>query len=71
MVTASRIVHDTKLHTDIIISEMGNVIGFKLKNIHYRDIPNKRMPNKVSAKNIVGVVSPTMTVESIIIMQKI
>lgn len=71
MVTASRVVHDTKLHTDIIISEMGNAIGFKLKNIHYRDIPNKRMPNKVSAKNIAGVVSPTMTVESIIIMQKI
>lgn len=71
MVTASRVVHDAKLHTDLIISEMGNHIGFKLKNIHYRDIPNKRMPNKVSSKNIVGVVSPTMTVESIIIMEKL
>lgn len=71
MVTASRVVHNTKLHTDIIISEMGNYLGFKLKNIHYRDIPNKRMPSRVSAKNITGVVSPTMTMESIIVMKKI
>lgn len=71
MVTASRVVHDTKLHTDIIISEMGNYLGFKLKNIHYRDIPNKRMPSKISAKNITGIVSPTMTMESIIIMKKV
>lgn len=71
LVTASRIVHDVKLHTDIIISELANNIGFKLKNIHYRDIPNKRMPSKVSATNIKGEVTPTMTTESIIILEKI
>ncbi|WP_264810798.1 hypothetical protein, partial [Acetobacter orleanensis] len=71
LVTASRIVHDIKLHTDIIISELANSIGFKLKNIHYRDIPNKRMPSQVSATNIKGEVTPTMTNESIIILKKI
>lgn len=71
LVTASRIVHDIKLHTDIIISELANSIGFKLKNIHYRDIPNKRMPSQVSATNVKGEVTPTMTNESIIILKKI
>jgi len=71
LVTASRVVHNTKLHTDQIIAELGSNYGFKLKNIHYRDIHNKRMPSKVSATNITGQTAPTMTEESIIVLQKI
>lgn len=71
LVTASRVVHNTKLHTDQIISEIAHNHGFKLKNIHYRDIHNKRMPSKVSATNITGETAPTMTEESIIILKKI
>ncbi|HEA3286502.1 TPA: site-specific DNA-methyltransferase [Pasteurella multocida] len=70
LVTASRIVHETKLHTDIIISELARNYGLKLKNIYYRDIHNKRMPRKVSATNVVGETTPTMIEESIIILQK-
>jgi len=70
LVTASRIVHDTKLHTDNIISEIGANYGLKLKNIYYRDIHNKRMPSKVSATNIAGETTSTMTEESIIVLQK-
>lgn len=70
LVTASRIVHETKLHTDNIIAELGKNHGLKLKNIYYRDIHNKRMPRKVSATNIVGETTETMTEESIIILQK-
>lgn len=70
LVTASRIVHDTKLHTDIIIAELGRNYGLRLKNIYYRDIHNKRMPRKVSATNVVGEKTDTMTEESIIILQK-
>ena len=70
LVTASRIVHETKLHTDIIIAELGRNYGLKLKNIYYRDIHNKRMPSKVSATNIVGEKTTTMTEESIIVLQK-
>ncbi|HBO38752.1 MAG TPA: hypothetical protein DD638_08815 [Pasteurellaceae bacterium] len=70
LVTASRIVHDTKLHTDIIIAELARNHGLKLKNIYYRDIHNKRMPRKVSATNVVGETASTMTEESIIILKK-
>ena len=69
-VTASRIVHETKLHTDIIVSELARNYGFKLKNIYYREIHNKRMPKKVSATNIAGETTLTMTEESIIVLQK-
>ena len=71
LVTASRIVHGIKLHTDSIIAELAHHSGFKLKNIYYRDIHNKRMPSRVSATNIKGQTSPTMTEESIIVLQKI
>lgn len=70
LVTASRIVHDTKLHTDIIIAELGRHYGLRLKNIYYRDIHNKRMPKKVSATNVIGEKTDTMTEESIIVLQK-
>lgn len=70
MVTSSRVVHSVKLHTDLIIAEFGATLGFKLKNIYYRDIHNKRMPSKVSATNIKGETAPTMTEESIIVLQK-
>ncbi|PMM66928.1 DNA methyltransferase [Vibrio splendidus] len=71
LITASRVVHNTKLHTDQIISELSYGYGFKLKNIHYRDIHNKRMPSRVSATNVVGETAPTMTEESIIVFKKI
>ncbi len=71
LVTASRIVHNTKLHTDIIIAELCINYNLKLKNIYYRDIHNKRIPSKVSASNIKGDKSPTMTQESIIVLQKV
>ena len=70
LVTASRIVHDTKLHTDIIIAELGRHYGLRLKNIYYRDIHNKRMPKKVSATNVIVEKTETMTEESIIVLQK-
>ncbi|WIM81875.1 DNA methyltransferase [Gallibacterium anatis] len=70
LVTSSRVVHNTKLHTDNIIAELANNYGLKLKNIYYRDILNKRMPRKVSATNIKGETTTTMTQESIIVLQK-
>lgn len=70
LVTASRIVHETKLHTDIIIAELAANYDLKLKNIYYRDIHNKRMPRRVSSTNITGETTPTMTEESIIVLQK-
>jgi hypothetical protein len=71
LVTASRIVHNTKMHTDNIIAELAEQYGLKLKNIYYRDILNKRMPRKISATNIKGDTTLTMTEESIIVLQKI
>lgn len=70
LVTGSREVKSIKLHTDIIISELAENYGFVLKSIFYRNIINKRMPNKVSSTNIVGEVSPTMTKESIVVLKK-
>ena len=70
LITGSRIVKEVKLHTDIIIAELADHYGFELKSILYRNIINKRMPSKVSATNIVGEKSATMTRESIVILQK-
>lgn len=70
LVTASRIVHDTKLHTDNIIAELSKNYGLKLKNIYNRDIYKKRMPVKVSSTNVTGVTATTMMEESIIVLQK-
>ena len=71
LVTASRIVKEVKLHTDIIISELAEHYGLDLKAIMYRNIPNKRMPSKVSATNIIGEKARTMTRESIIVLKKL
>ena len=71
LVTGSRVVKDIKLNTDIIIGEMGESLGLELQGILYRNIINKRMPNRVSSTNIIGEISPTMTKESIIILKKI
>ncbi len=70
LVTASRVVKGVKLHTDMIISEFADNLGFELKSIMYRNIINKRMPRQVSATNIVGQKVNTMTRESIIILKK-
>jgi len=59
-----------KLHTDLIISELGELYNLKLSAIFYRNIESKRMPPKVSATNIVGEHAPTMTKESIIVLKK-
>lgn len=71
LVTGSRIVKEVKLHTDIIISELGVHHGFELTSIFYRNIINKRMPSKISASNIVGDKTDTMSKESIIVLKKI
>ena len=70
LVVSSRIVKGFKLHTDEIIGELAIDYGFVLKNIFYRNIESKRMPSFVSAENIKGKVSPTMTKESIITLKK-
>lgn len=70
LVTGSRVVKLIKLHTDTIIAELAEAYGLELTSIFYRNIPNKRMPSKVSATNIVGEKAPTMTRESIIILRK-
>ena len=71
LVTGSRTVKGIKLNTDLIIAEMSEKYGLLLDGILYRKtIPNKRMPHKVSATNIVGEVAPTMSKESIILLRK-
>ena len=70
LVTGSRIVKMIKLHTDLIISELGELYNLKLSAIFYRSIESKRMPAKVSATNVVGEHAPTMTKESIIVLKK-
>ena len=69
-VVASRTVKNVQLNTDLIISELAKVYGFKLEAIYYRIISNKRIPNKVSATNVKGELTPTMDKESIVILKK-
>jgi len=71
LITGSRIVKGIKLNTDLIVSELGENYGLLLDGILYRKtIPNKRMPYMVSATNVVGEKTPTMSKESIIILRK-
>ena len=71
LITGSRVVKEIKLNTDLIIAELGENYGFLLDAILYRKtIPNKRMPKKVSATNVIGEKAPTMSKESIIILRK-
>ena len=71
LVTASRVVKGIRLNTDQIITELSVAHGFEPKAILFRNIVNKRMPRSVSATNVKGEVSPTMTTENIIILKKI
>lgn len=71
LVTGSRVVKMIKLHTDIIVSELAENYNMKLISVFYRNIENKRMPNKVSATNVVGEKAPTMTKESIVVLKKL
>lgn len=49
-----------------LLLKLGRSYGLRLKNIYYRDIHNKRMPRKVSATNVVGEKTDTMTEESLL-----
>jgi len=71
LITGSRVVKGIKLNTDLIVAELGDNSGLLLDGILYRKtIPNKRMPHKVSATNVVGEKAPTMNKESIILLRK-
>ncbi len=70
LVIGNRTVKDVRIPTDFIISEIGENLGFKLRDIFVRNIPNKRMPKKNSPTNIAGKLSETMNTESIVILQK-
>ena len=69
-IVASRTVKNIQLNTDNIISELAKAYGLTLKNTYYRIIPNKRIPNAVSATNIKGDLCPTMSKESIVVLKK-
>lgn len=71
VVIGNRTVKNVKLPTDLIVSELGDVIGFHTVDIIVRNIPNKRMPLKNSPTNIAGERGKTMHKESIVILQKI
>ncbi|MEF3280928.1 MAG: site-specific DNA-methyltransferase [Elusimicrobiota bacterium] len=70
LVTGNRTVKNVFLRTDLIISELSREIGFKTEKILYRNIINKRMPNRNSPTNIKGEALPTMLKENIIFLRK-
>lgn len=72
LITGSRVVRGLKMNTDLIIAELSENYGLVLDGILCRKtIPNKRMPPKVSATNVVGEIAPTITKENIVILRKI
>jgi DNA modification methylase len=71
LVTGNRTVKNIFLRTDLIISELSGKIGFKTEKILYRNIINKRMPNKNSPTNEKGKLQNTMLKENIIFLRKI
>ncbi len=70
LVIGNRLVKQVRIPTDFIIAELGEKIGFTCEDVFVRNIPGKRMPNKNSPTNIVGVLEETMNRESIVILRK-
>jgi DNA modification methylase len=70
MVVGNRTVKSVQLPTDEIVADFGESVGFKHVKTIIRKIPNKRMPSKNSPTNKVGILSPTMTNEFIVIMER-
>lgn len=70
LVTGNRTVKNIFLRTEIILSELAKKIGFQTEKILYRNIINKRMPDKNSPSNKKGEISNTMLKENIIFLRK-
>ena len=70
LVTGNRTVKNVFLRTDTIISELAHIIGFKVEKVLFRNIINKRMPDKNCPTNIKGQYSNTMLQENIIFLRK-
>lgn len=67
-VVANRTVRRVVVPTDVILAELGVKHGFKIKDVIYREIPNKSMPSKNAPENITNETGNTMTKETIITM---
>jgi len=66
-VVANRTVRRVVVPTDTILTELGKKYGFSIKEVIYRDIPNKTMPSKNAPENITNDTGNTMTRETVII----
>lgn len=70
IVVGNRTVKGVQMPTDEIISELLHHHGFEHEQTIIRKIPNKVMPSQNSPTNEPGKLSPTMTEEYIVIMEK-
>lgn len=70
LVTGNRTVKNVFLRTDVIISELAHILGFKVEKVLFRNIINKRMPDKNCPTNVKGQYSNTMLQENIIFLRK-
>lgn len=68
-VVANRTVRRVTVPTDAILAELGKKYGFSIKDVVYRDIPNKTMPSKNAPENVVNSTGKTMTRETILTMR--
>ena len=69
-VVGNRIVKGVQLPTDQFTAWAFEQFGFSHVVTYVRDIPNKRMPSKVSPSNITGKTASTMTGELLVICKK-
>ena len=69
-VVGNRTVKGVRLPTDRILIEIAACFGWTHITTHHRNIPNKRMPLRNSPSNKPGELSPTMTEEHIVVLQR-
>ncbi len=69
-VVGNRTVKGVRIPTDRILMEIAACLGWRHLTTHRRSIPNKRMPLLNSPSNKPGELSPTMTEEYIVVLQK-
>jgi len=69
-VVGNRTVAGVPIPMDLIVKEMFEETGMRLREILVRKIGNKRMPSRNSPSNVAGKTVNTMLYEYIVVMQK-
>ncbi|MCF2138045.1 MAG: site-specific DNA-methyltransferase [Candidatus Thorarchaeota archaeon] len=70
IVLGNRLMSRVRIPTHVIVSELGEAMGFELEQMIPRKIPTKRMPWQNAPENVEGEKADTMHSEHIVVLHK-